>query len=145
MTHFNFWRLWFTCKAPATAWAPFSLMLLPQRLQNIKEQKQGGISSKVSMIVDLTWTLMHTNIYTVQNVSIKVTWYWSIPGNYDDTKIALLVSFPDLTHYSLSAVQNVLHEASELHSTTETIHIFGHGRTTNYLACIKIGTMAKCF
>ena len=37
-THFSPWRLWFTCKAAATAWAPSSEIWLDPRLQNVREQ-----------------------------------------------------------------------------------------------------------
>ena len=39
-THFSSWRLWFTCKAPATAWAPSSEIWLDPRLQECQRTQE---------------------------------------------------------------------------------------------------------
>ena len=50
-THSSSWRLWFTCKTAATAWAPSSEIWLDPRLQNVRKwqirsQNYSNVKSK---------------------------------------------------------------------------------------------------
>ena len=96
-THFSSWRLWFTCKAAATAWAPSSEIWLDPRLQNVREQTR----SILQIHKQCNCTYPTTTLETGNRVDENLVHYFMWPNVSKFQIYSLICShpifFPNLT------------------------------------------------